>query len=356
MHWELLDATGSKPPGRAFHTSHLIDDTKLIIFGGIGVQGNMNTAYELDLIAKQWNVIFTTGANPGDIPSPRHGHSLCDTPHDGTCVLFGGAGAGFYNDLFLFDARTGRWTMLLPRGNKPAPRAFHTACSLVHNTKVFIFGGQNGSSTHNDLHELDLESLTWTFVRTRGIQPAPRWGHATVAVGMDLMLSFGGAGESFMNDLIMFNSFKHTWSYVHGLGSPPSARWGHSMVLQREQARVVITCGCCKGSPFMGDGHLFNMNALQRGPPAPSQAEASSGESNSAQAAQNAALRDLLTIRDDKPTWQGPPKDALVRRWSAPRIRVTRIVRERAEAAVKEQVNKVLEESRARALRTSGTR
>ena len=62
-----------------------------------------------------------------------------------------------------------RWTKLLPRGNKPAPRAFHTACSLVHSSKIFIFGGQNGTATLNDLYELDLESLTWTFVQTRSV-------------------------------------------------------------------------------------------------------------------------------------------------------------------------------------------
>ena len=71
----------------------------------MGLAGNLDDAYELDLIALQWNVVFMNGA---DKPDPRHGHTLSETPYDGTCVLFGGAGAGFYNDIFLLDARTGR--------------------------------------------------------------------------------------------------------------------------------------------------------------------------------------------------------------------------------------------------------
>ena len=34
VHWEVVEAGGSKPSARAFHTSNLVDDTKLIIFGG----------------------------------------------------------------------------------------------------------------------------------------------------------------------------------------------------------------------------------------------------------------------------------------------------------------------------------
>ena len=103
-----------------------------------------------------------------------------------------------------------------------------------------IFGGQNGGANLSDLFELNVGQRTWTFVRTSGTQPAPRWGHVAFAQGLDSMLIFGGGGEGFFSDLLHFSSYKRAWREVCAPGEAPEGRWGHVSVVK--PADLVKSC------------------------------------------------------------------------------------------------------------------
>ena len=153
--FELLEVVGTQPDGRSFHTATLVDHTRMIVFGGLGKQGSLADCYEFKVSDSQWSILFTQGPVK---PAPRYGHSMVDTFRPGVLLLYGGAGAGFFGDLFTLDTRTGQWTELAPEGIIPDIRAFHSAVSLMSGTKMIIFGGQNGSTNLGDLHEYDMES------------------------------------------------------------------------------------------------------------------------------------------------------------------------------------------------------
>uniref|UniRef100_A0A7S4NJX9 Uncharacterized protein n=2 Tax=Guillardia theta TaxID=55529 RepID=A0A7S4NJX9_GUITH len=258
--WEKVDCFGTKPPARSYHTALLSDQVKVIVFGGTGKQGNLNDCYELNVLEMRWSILFQSG----DVrPSPRHGHTMTQTSQEEVAILFGGAGAGFFNDLFLFDCRTGRWSLPPQHGAPPAPRAFHSTCALDRNNRMFIFGGQNGSANFNDMYDFDMETMTWTFVQTTGILPSPRWGHSAVVQGMDTMIVFGGAGDQFFNDVFLYNLFGSSWKFAHGPGEAPAGRWGHSCIMHGESAALYIFGGCSKHAASEDDTFQFNLLMMQ---------------------------------------------------------------------------------------------
>ncbi|KAJ1486482.1 hypothetical protein T484DRAFT_1890646 [Baffinella frigidus] len=257
LHWEKVDATGSVPFGRAFHSAILSQGTRVIVFGGIGKLGMNKECYSLDVNTFQWSVVFQSSFE-GDLPSSRHGHTLTETDDASTAVMFGGAGAGFFNDVYFLDCFTGRWSTRELSGDAPAPRAFHSACSLERQSRIMIFGGQNGSANLNDLYELNVRESSWTFVRTSGTQPSPRWGHMAFSQGLDNMVIFGGGGEGFFGDMHHFSAYKLSWREVHAPGKTPDGRWGHAGVAVEETARVFLFGGASAAGPYLGDTYQLD--------------------------------------------------------------------------------------------------
>ena len=58
------------------------------------------------------------------------------------------------------------------RGKKPSRRFGYV--SVVHNNKLIIFGGFDGSQWLNDMYVFDFEGRNWTEVHARGILPSVR--------------------------------------------------------------------------------------------------------------------------------------------------------------------------------------
>ena len=266
--WESVETMGSKPCARAFHSVLFdIEENKMFCFGGLGARQSLDDCFELDIAHLLWEPIFADMGNRA--PAPRHGHTFTQVSKSGAAVLFGGAGAGFYNDVFLFDIKTGKWVQPSISGSPPAARAFHTACPLVNGSKVFIFGGTNGSTTFCDLHVISIgaDGLAWSVVEARGPTPCGRWGHSAMPNGMDSMIVFGGGGNTFCNDLLQFNAFKLTWSEFRGPGEAPCGRWGHACWLSEDTQTLLVLGGCgqSKGRTCQGDAYVCFLDYLQRG-------------------------------------------------------------------------------------------
>lgn len=271
--WETVETTGSKPCARAFHAVLFdIEENKMFCFGGLGARQSLDDCFELDIAHLLWEPIFAeVGHRP---PAPRHGHTFTQVSKSGAAVLFGGAGAGFFNDVFLFDIKTGKWDQPLVTGSLPEARAFHTACPLINGSKVFIFGGTNGSRTFADLHVLDIspgsDRLVWSTVDVRGPAPCGRWGHSAMPNGMDSMVVFGGGGDAFCDDLLQFNAFKSSWSEFRGPGDAPCGRWGHACWLAEDTQTLLVLGGCGRlgtgrGRKCQGDAYVCYLDYLQRG-------------------------------------------------------------------------------------------
>jgi hypothetical protein len=266
--WESIETTGSKPCARAFHSVvYDIEENKMICFGGLGGRQSLDDCFKLDIAHLLWEPIFPEMGHR--TPAARHGHTLTQVSKSGAAVLFGGAGAGFYDDVFLLDIKTGKWVDPTISGTPPTARAFHTACPLVNGSKVLVFGGTNGSQTFADLHVLDIttDGMAWSRVEVHGPTPCARWGHGAMANGMDSMIVFGGGGDAFHDDVLVYNAFKSVWFQFRGPGESPCGRWGHAMWLSEDTQTLLVLggCGAGKGRTCQGDAYLCFLDFLQRG-------------------------------------------------------------------------------------------
>ena len=103
-------------------------------------------------------------------PSPRWGHSAW--VFENKLWIFGGCvrryrwGEVADNELFSFDTSRNKWTHPECTGQIPPPGRNHA--TTVAGDKVWLYGGfYPGQYVHcGDLHELDMQSLTWTIIDT----------------------------------------------------------------------------------------------------------------------------------------------------------------------------------------------
>jgi leucine-zipper-like transcriptional regulator 1 len=110
-------------------------------------------------------------------------------------------GSAWLNDLWKFDIQSKRWSCIQDssdplgeedagvirgndgmeilvngvngvRGKKPSRRFGYV--SVVHDNKLVIFGGFDGSQWLNDMHVFDFDNRTWTEVHAQGVLPSVR--------------------------------------------------------------------------------------------------------------------------------------------------------------------------------------
>ncbi|KAE8677754.1 Galactose oxidase/kelch repeat superfamily protein, putative isoform 2 [Hibiscus syriacus] len=164
-----------------------------MFWGQLGCCGGLHfgDVLMLNLNTMVWKTLETTGRGPG----PRDSHSV---------VLSGRAECN---------------------GAAPSPRESHTA-TLIGDDKVVIFGGsgEGGANYLNDLHVLDLRTMTWTSPQVRGHIPVPRDSHSAVAIGNSSLYMVGTAviGTTEMSS--------STWMPQLVKGSVPGVRAGHAAV------------------------------------------------------------------------------------------------------------------------------
>lgn len=168
LSWWLLDVGSIAPPPRGAHAACSIDKRRMLIQGGIGLNGlRLGDTWVLELSENLhlgvWQEIVTHPSPPS-----RSGHTLTHVGGNQT-ILFGGRGLGYevLNDVWLFDTSEGhwRWVQLLfdlqniPQG-LALPRVGHSA-NLIIGGRLLIHGGED-SYRHrkDDFWVLDIGLVT----------------------------------------------------------------------------------------------------------------------------------------------------------------------------------------------------
>lgn len=157
MHWTRPKQFGKIPNPRAGHTSNVIDETKILVFGGGNDRGPMNDIHILDTETMTWKKVEVLGTPP----TKRVGHTTNSIFPNQLLVFGGGYMDKAFNDLHMFDVETSSWSRPSDAGTVPSPRAGHTANTI--GSKMFLFGGGNAQDTWNDLHTLDTTFLRLDF-------------------------------------------------------------------------------------------------------------------------------------------------------------------------------------------------
>ncbi|CAG8555826.1 14669_t:CDS:2 [Acaulospora morrowiae] len=151
-------------PGRLYkHTASVINETKMVILGGIGEDGvmRMDTVYVYDFVESVWSIHSAAG----QVPAPRRDHSA--VVFESSLIIYGGAdlnGTTIYGDVAKLNTSTWKWSAQ-PTINTPLGRFQHTA-TLVGINMIVGFGKTNVNSSTADKNIYIFNILNWTWVDT----------------------------------------------------------------------------------------------------------------------------------------------------------------------------------------------
>ncbi|KAK7277946.1 hypothetical protein RJT34_22966 [Clitoria ternatea] len=241
--WIAPPISGQRPKARYEHGAAVVLD-KFYIYGGNYNGRYLNDLHVLDLRSWTWskieaNVVESNDLSVSDTLTPCAGHSLI--PWENKLISI----AGHTKDpnesiqVKVFDLQKQTWSTLKTYGKSPVSRGGQSV-TLV-GTSLVIFGGQDAKRTLlNDLHILDLESMTWDEIDAVGVPPSPRSDHAAaVHVDRYLLIFGGGSHATCYNDLHVLDLQTMEWSRPTQLGEIPSPRAGHAGVTVGENWFIV---------------------------------------------------------------------------------------------------------------------
>lgn len=217
--WFMPEVKGDVPPGCAAY-GFACDGTRLLVFGGMIEYGRYsNDLYELQSANWEWRHVRPKAPKNDNAPCPRLGHSF--TIIGSQIYLFGGLANDsddpkdniprYLNDLYILDTRPGQpamqWEKPVFFGTPPSPRESHTAVAYipknssstngcapngngVSGAKLIIYGGMAGCRL-DDMHVLDISTMTWSCPKLMGPAPLPRSLHSSSVIGSKMFI-FGG--------------------------------------------------------------------------------------------------------------------------------------------------------------------
>ena len=244
--WHKVQCSGDTPAPRYGHSVELVG-SRMFVFGGRGESGPLRDTSFLDLVEWTWVPISVTSA----CPSPRFFHASMLV---GRKIVIHGGWDGHtccMGDMWVFNSDTFTWLQPKCAGISPSPRYGHSL-DLLNDGRILCYGGCSLSHKdpvpeyHNDLRQLDTETMIWTKPSARGdCAPSQRYGHATAPVDSGLAV-FGGWGLGGLQNtdckqkgagsfyVLKFTPTEndanfHEWVLPHVPAAPLSHKYGHTM-------------------------------------------------------------------------------------------------------------------------------
>ncbi|KAJ4846293.1 acyl-CoA-binding domain-containing protein 4 [Turnera subulata] len=262
--WTAPPISGQRPRARYEHGAAVVQD-KMYVFGGNHNGRYLNDLHVLDLRSWTWSRVDSKiAAESQDSGSPATvipcaGHSLIPWGNKLLSI------AGHTKDpaetiqVKAFDLKSSTWSVLKTYGKPPVSRGGQSV-TLVGTTLV-IFGGQDAKRTLlNDLHVLDLETMTWDEIDAVGVPPSPRSDHAAAVHAERYLLIYGGGSHATcFNDLHVLDLQAMEWTRPTQQGDIPSARAGHAGVTVGENWFIVGGGDNKSGAP---ETVVLNMSTL----------------------------------------------------------------------------------------------
>lgn len=202
--WEEVKVVGNQKPGSRENNGVVISDSSksIYLFGGYNGSEWLNDLWKFDIESKRWTCIQeSSDPNPvdeidlavggynntaddnsdgvvrvrGKVPSRRFGY--VSVVHNSKLVLFGGFdGSRWLNDMYVFDFETKSWDEINAKGALPSVRS--CPAWAKDETHVYIQGGYDGIERKDDFFACDLSTYTWTQMPSLGATPSPRYFHS----------------------------------------------------------------------------------------------------------------------------------------------------------------------------------
>ncbi|CAN0910566.1 Acyl-CoA-binding domain-containing protein 6 [Linum grandiflorum] len=194
-------------PATSDHSMVKWGNKLLLLSGHSKASSDSMIVYLIDLETQQCHMPETSGKSP----SARGGYSA--TLVGSSLVIFGGEDRSrkLLNDIHTLNLETLTWELVQTMQTPPSPRFDHTAA--VHAGRyLVVFGGCSHSIFFNDLHMLDLQTMEWTQPEIRGDLVNPRAGHAGITIDENWYIVGGGDNKNGSLETLELNMSKLAWS------------------------------------------------------------------------------------------------------------------------------------------------
>ena len=249
--WARLNPTGTPPPARALHAA-IYDERRdrMLVFGGRGGPP-MNDLWELTVSGTlEWRPIVAQGTPP----PARFDHVMVYDAARYRLLVFGGIDLnGTYNDAWSLSlAGTPTWTQIATgAGSKPSARAGSQAVYDPLRNRLVIFGGYSQTFVAQaDVWQLALSPVTpaWSEMSPTGTAPAARFGAATVydANRDRAVITSGTDFVNFFTDtyeLKFGTGMQASWNALAATSEGPTSRSDHKAVYDPVADRMVVFGG-----------------------------------------------------------------------------------------------------------------
>jgi len=215
--------TGSLNAHRRVHTATMLPNGKILVAGGYGGSGFLNSAELYDPNTGTWSVT-------GSLSVARYLPTATLLPNGKVLVAGGYSNTappsfGITDSAELYDPATGTWSVT---GNLTTHRAWHSA-ALLPNGKVLLAGGAGGSNNSSILNTAELyDPATGTWSVT-GSLIAARYGHTATLLQNGNVLIAGGSDDGDLASTLASAE----------LYDPAIGRWSNTANLNR--SRVLHT-------------------------------------------------------------------------------------------------------------------
>jgi hypothetical protein len=214
--------TTNAPAARNLHTA-VWTGSKMIVWGGTDTLTYFNTGGRYDPVGDSWMVSGTTTT---DAPTGRATHTAVWT--GSRMIVWGGAGVGgLVNTGGQYDPVGDSWTAGgTTTTNAPTARQTHTA--VWTGSKMIIWGGFDGGALVNTGGQYDPVGDSWSATATDGA-PSAREGHSAVWTGSKMIVWGGFDGTSRFNTGGLYDPVGNPWFPTTTVGAPV-ARSNHTAV------------------------------------------------------------------------------------------------------------------------------
>jgi hypothetical protein len=211
--------TANAPLARTRHTA-VWTGSEMIVWGGFGSTGFLNTGGRYNPSTDSWTATSTTNA-----PAARTYHRAIWTGSE--MIVWGGEDQSFarLNTGGRYNPSTNTWTATTTI-NAPSAREEHTA--IWTGSVMIVWGGYTGGPS-NTGGRYDPATNTWTATSTTNA-PAARSGHTAVWTGSEMVVWGGYTGVNV--PLITggrYNPSTNSWIATGTTNAPP-ARYYHTAV------------------------------------------------------------------------------------------------------------------------------
>ena len=251
-------ATGALTVGRWYHTATLLANGKVLVAGGVSINGDLTSTELYDPATGRW----TTGSF--SLTTVRVEHTATLLPNGQVLVVGGWRGTNVLASAELYNPVSGTWTNT---GALSTGRAAQTA-TLLASGKVLVTGGWDGATALAMAELYDPASGTWSVAGAPG---AARYTHTATLLPNGKVLVAGGA-----NGYSSLSSIDSAELYDAGLGFlpawqpqistfPPQIGTGGSLVLAGSRFRGISEGSGSTSQSSPADHPVVQLRSLESG-------------------------------------------------------------------------------------------